>query len=178
MVAPKAERGHAKDSGRMGHMEDCPEVPMSDYRRILLAVDLTEECRHVAHRARAMAEKSGADLHVVHVIEPLTIAYGGDIPMDLTSVQDQIHEQARSHLADFADSFGIGQERRHLVFGRPESEIHRLAESEEADLIVVGSHGRHGLALLLGSTANGVLHGASCDVLAVRVGSDVPADDD
>jgi len=36
---------------------------------------------------------------------------------------------------------------------------------------VVGSHGRHGLALLLGSTANGVLHGASCDVLAVRVGN-------
>ena len=39
-----------------------------------------------------------------------------------------------------------------------------------ADLIVVGSHGRHGIALLLGSTANGVLHGAPCDVLAVRVG--------
>jgi universal stress protein A len=38
------------------------------------------------------------------------------------------------------------------------------------DLVVVGSHGRHGLSLLLGSTANGVLHGAGCDVLAVRVG--------
>ena len=37
------------------------------------------------------------------------------------------------------------------------------------DLIVVGSHGRHGLALLLGSTANDVLHGAPCDVLAVRL---------
>lgn len=151
---------------------------MSDYGRILLAVDLTDECRHVGHRARALAQKSRAELHVVHVIEPLAIAYGGDIPMDLTSVQDQIHEQARSHLADFATAFGIAQERRHLVFGRPESEIHRLAESENMDLIVVGSHGRHGLALLLGSTANGVLHGASCDVLAVRVGRDVAADDD
>ena len=40
----------------------------------------------------------------------------------------------------------------------------------ETDLIVVGSHGRYGLALLMGSTANGVLHGATCDVLAVRVG--------
>ena len=38
------------------------------------------------------------------------------------------------------------------------------------DVIVVGSHGKHGLALLLGSTANGVLHGANRDVLAVRVG--------
>ncbi len=65
---------------------------------------------------------------------------------------------------------GVAPENQHLIFGRPESEIHRIAEEQGADLIVVGSHGRHGLALLLGSTANGVLHGASCDVLAVRVG--------
>ncbi len=120
-----------------------------------LAVDLTEECRRVATRANALAGRSGAELHIVHVIEPLSLAYGGDIPMDLSTVQDQIHEQARSHLADFASSFGIDEDRRHLVFGRPESEIHRIAEDEAMDLIVVGSHGRHGLALLLGSTANG-----------------------
>ena len=150
---------------------------MADYRRILLAVDLTEECRRVATRANALAASSAAELHIVHVIEPLSLAYGGDIPMDLSTVQDQIHEQARSHLADFAASFGIPEERRHLVFGRPESEIHRIAEDESMDLIVVGSHGRHGLALLLGSTANGVLHGATCDVLAVRVGRDVSDDD-
>ena len=149
---------------------------MSEYGRVLLAVDLTDECQRVAHRAKALA--TDAELHIVHVIEPLTLAYGGDIPMDLTSVQDQIHEQARTHLAKFAEDFSVPAERRHLVFGRPESEIHRLAEAEGMDLIVVGSHGRHGLALLLGSTANGVLHGASCDVLAVRVGKDMPADDD
>jgi universal stress protein A len=90
--------------------------------------------------------------------------------MDLSTVQDQIHDQARSHLAEFATTLGIPPERQHLIFGRPESEIQRTAEAAGADVIVVGSHGRHGLALLLGSTANGVLHGASCDVLAVRVG--------
>lgn len=145
---------------------------MANYGRVLLAVDLTNECRRVAKRARALA--SSGELHIVHVIEPLSLAYGGDIPMDLTAVQDQIHDQARVHLGGFATEFDIPAERRHLVFGRPESEIHRLAEAEEMDLIVVGSHGRHGLALLLGSTANGVLHGASCDVLAVRVGPDAP----
>jgi universal stress protein A len=45
----------------------------------------------------------------------------------------------------------------------------RIAKERGVDLIVVGSHGRHGLQLLLGSTANGVLHLAECDVLAVRV---------
>lgn len=151
---------------------------MADYRRVLLAVDLTEECRRVARRARALATSAGAELHIVHVIEPLSLAYGGDVPMDLSSVQDQIHEQACAHLADFAEDFGVPEGGRHLVFGRPESEIHRIAETEAMDLIVVGSHGRHGLALLLGSTANGVLHGASCDVLAVRVGPDIAPDDD
>ena len=144
---------------------------MSAYRRILLAIDLTEESRQVAASATGLAGAFDAELHVVHVIEPLSLAYGGDIPMDLSSVQEQIHEQAKSHLAEFAGGLGVPPQRQHLIFGRPESEIHRIAESNDMDLIIVGSHGRHGLALLLGSTANGVLHGAGCDVLAVRVGA-------
>ena len=91
--------------------------------------------------------------------------------MDLSSVQDQIHEQAKSHLAEFCKKLNVPGERQYLIFGRPESEIHRVAENHDMDAVVVGSHGRHGIALLLGSTANGVLHGATCDVVAVRVGS-------
>jgi universal stress protein A len=56
-----------------------------------------------------------------------------------------------------------------MVWGSPKSEICLLAEREQVDLIVVGSHGRHGLSLLLGSTANSVLHYARCDVMAVRL---------
>ncbi len=151
---------------------------MSGYRRIMLALDLTQESNPVADRAVSLAEANKAELHIVHVIEPLSLAYGGDIPMDLSSVQEQIHEQAKSHLAEFANTLGIPEDRQYLIFGRPESEIHRVAEAKEADLIVVGSHGRHGLALLLGSTANGVLHGAACDVLAVRVGTQEAAADE
>lgn len=143
---------------------------MSRYKHILLAVDLTEESNEVAKKASALADSFDADLSIVHVIEPLSLAYGGDIPMDLSSVQDQIHDQAKSHLSEFASSLSIPPERQYLIFGRPESEIQRVGQCKDADLIVVGSHGRHGLALLLGSTANGVLHGAICDVLAVRVG--------
>jgi len=145
---------------------------MAGYRRIMLAVDLTEESNSVAERAVDLARLFAAELHIVHVIEPLSLAYGGDIPMDLSTVQDQIHEQAKSHLAEFAATLGVPPDRQHLIFGRPESEIQRTAQSVDADVIVVGSHGRHGLALLLGSTANGVLHGATCDVLAVRVGQE------
>ena len=70
----------------------------------------------------------------------------------------------------FAEKHGIDVEHQIIVLGKPEVEIHGAAKDLGTDLIVIGSHGRHGIALLMGSTANGVLHGASCDVLAVRVG--------
>jgi len=149
---------------------------MSTYKKIMLAVDLTEDSKCVAARAMALATANDAELHLVHIIEPLSLAYGGDVPMDLSSVQEQIQEQAKSHLGEFAAELQIPAERQHLIFGRPESEIQRVADDVGADLIVVGSHGRHGLALLLGSTANGVLHGALCDVLAVRVGKPAAGD--
>jgi universal stress protein A len=141
---------------------------MSEYTRILVAIDLSEDTGQVARRANAIS--SSAELHFIHVIEPLSFAYGGDIPMDFSGIQDEIQQQATQQLQRFAESNGIDAEHQHIVLGRPEVEIHAKAEELGADLIVVGSHGRYGLALLMGSTANGVLHGASCDVLAVRVG--------
>jgi universal stress protein A len=144
---------------------------MANYTKILMAVDLSEDSDKIAERALAIARNNDAELHVIHVIEPLSFAYGGDIPMDFSGIQDEIHQQAKQQLEKFASKHGIAEDRRHIVLGRPDVEIHALVEEAGADLIVVGSHGRHGLALLMGSTANGVLHGATCDVLAVRVGS-------
>lgn len=143
---------------------------MQTYQKIVTAIDLSEESALVVKRANAIAGRNEAELHLVHVIEPLSLAYGGDIPMDFSGVQDQLQEQAEKQLQTFGERYKIPAERLHLMIGRPESQIHQLAEDIEADLIVVGSHGRQGLALILGSTANGVLHGARCDVLAVRVG--------
>ena len=143
---------------------------MANYSKILMAVDLSDDSDKVAERAMAIARNNDAVLHLIHVIEPLSFAYGGDIPMDFSGIQDEIHQQAVAQLQKFATKYSLDDECRHVVLGQPEVEIHALAEELGADLIVVGSHGRYGLALLMGSTANGVLHGASCDVLAVRVG--------
>lgn len=140
------------------------------YQHILVAVDLTEECDPVVKRARKLAQASGAKMSVVHIVEPMAMAFGGDVPMDLSMLQQQQFEQARERLAAFSGKYPeIADDQRHLAYGQPRQEIHRLAEEQGCDLIVVGSHGRHGLALLLGSTANDVLHGAPCDVLAVRL---------
>ena len=143
---------------------------MAQYKKILIAVDLSDDSAMVAQRARALSGADEVELHLIHVIEPLSFAYGGDIPMDFSGIQDEIHQQASQQLKRFGETHDISQSKQYIVLGRPEVEIHAKAEEIDADLIVMGSHGRHGLALLMGSTANGVLHGAICDVLAVRVG--------
>ncbi len=142
---------------------------MTSYNHILVGVDLSEESPKVIERAQSLAEMNKAKVSITHIIEPLTFAYGGDIPMDLSEVQDQLQQQATIQLAKLAQAVNVPPERQHVVIGQPATEMHQLADQQQVDLIVVGSHGRHGLALLLGSTANAVLHGASCDVLAVRV---------
>ena len=142
---------------------------MGAYKHILLGLDLSAESSDVVERAVGLRDAFGSALSVIHVIEPLSFAYGGDIPMDFSGIQEEIHKQARAHLDALCEPLGVPASNRHLVVGRPETEIHHVAEEIGADLVVVGSHGRHGLQLLMGSTANGVLHGAKCDVLAVRV---------
>jgi universal stress protein A len=140
------------------------------YQHVLVAVDFTEECHPVIQRAQALARVCNARLSLVHVVEPMAMAFGGDVPMDLSMLQQQQIEQARERMDSFSGRYPeLPAEQRHLSYGQPRQEIHRLAQELQCDLIVVGSHGRHGLALLLGSTANDLLHGAPCDVLAVRL---------
>lgn len=143
---------------------------MKLYKHILVAIDLSDDADDVLEKAKSIAENSQARLTMVHVIEPLSVTYGSDIPLDLSTLQHEITEQARVRIARLADLIQLDEGEQHIVYGRPEREVHRIAEESDVDLIVVGSHGRHGLALILGSTSTGILHGANCDVLAVRVG--------
>ncbi|MGZ5049601.1 MAG: universal stress protein [Methylobacter sp.] len=144
---------------------------MEGYKHILLAVDFSEHCDAVADRAKDLAEKYQAKLSIVYVMDNLLVtdaAYGSTIPFDL-DLTAELMETAKKRLAKLAEKLGISEDCRWLETGSPKLEIIRVAEENNVDLIVVGSHGRHGFALLLGSTANGVLHHAQCDVLAVRL---------
>ena len=142
---------------------------MNIYQNILVAIDLNEEANKVVQKAHHLSLQSGAKLTLIHVTEPLSYAYGGDIPMDLSVIQTQLHDDAEERMSNFVKQQELGDVAQLIVSGHIETEVHRVAIELSTDLIVVGSHGRHGLALLLGSTSNGILHGATCDVLAVRV---------
>lgn len=144
---------------------------MQKYTHILLATDFSENSDMIADRAKALADSFQAKLSLLHVVDNLPIldtAYGPDIPFDI-DLTGELMKAAKIRLTKVAEKLGVAASGQWLEFGSPKLEIVRAADENDVDLIVLGSHGRHGLALLLGSTANGVLHYAKCDVLAVRL---------
>lgn len=144
------------------------------YRHILAAIDSSEEAREVLARARQVADEHQAKLSVCTAVKPLTHVYGGLDMMAYTqasvSFEQEALAQARTQAAAEAARVKVAAEDVHVSIGAPATEVVETAKKLGADLIVVGSHGKHGLGLLLGSTANGVLHQAHCDVLTVRIG--------
>lgn len=142
---------------------------MSTYKHLLIGLDLSPESQQVVDRVKQLFADREVKISICHILEPLAFTYSGDIPVDLSDVQVQLEEQARQRLATLAEQLNVSEEDQHIVLGQPANEMRRMAKEENIDLIIVGSHGRHGLALIFGSTSNSVLHGAPCDVLAVRI---------
>jgi|TARA_B110000977_G_scaffold95616_1_gene126185 universal stress protein A len=145
---------------------------MSTYKHLLIGLDLSPESQQVVDRVKQLFSDRDVKISICHILEPLAFTYGGDIPVDLSDVQVQLEDQARLRLATLAEQLQVPQKSQHIVLGQPANEMRRMAKDENVDLIIVGSHGRHGLALIFGSTSNSVLHGAPCDVLAVRINED------
>jgi universal stress protein A len=144
---------------------------MDAYQHILLAVDYSEHGDRVARRAKDLAEKYQAELSIIHVLDNIPMpdtGYGTVISLAEDSGYELL-EAEKAMLKQVGDQLSIAPANRWMIWGTPQQEIVRLAEQEGIDLIVVGSHGRHGLSLLLGSTANSILHYAGCDVMTIRL---------
>ena len=144
---------------------------MSTYNNILVAVDLTPESRLVVSRASEIAQHYGADLTLIHVVEPLVTMEDYELAPALPlEVEKTLEQRASQYLDSLAGKLEPGGANTVVKIGAPKRELLHYARDNNIDLIVIGAHGRHGIATLLGSTANAVLHGTQCDVLCVRVG--------
>ncbi|MDD5034221.1 MAG: universal stress protein [Methylococcaceae bacterium] len=144
---------------------------MGQYRNILVGIDFSEFNNQTIERARMVAEQFGAQLNLLHVVEPLPLSestYGGIGSFNL-DIAEQMAEAARQRLATLGESLSVTQNKQWVEIGSPKVELVRIAAENQIDLIVVGTHGRHGIGLLLGSTAASVVHHAGCDVLTVRL---------
>ena len=144
---------------------------MALYQHILIAADFSNHTDMVIHRAKALAAANNTRLSLCHIVEdfPLTdFAYEPMISVD-ADMREALLDAGKKQLTALGQKFDIEPNRQWIEFGSPGRDIVRIAEENNVDLIVVGSHGRKGIKMLLGSTANAVLHHARCDVLAVRL---------
>ena len=142
---------------------------MPPYRKPLVLLDLSDGSDQVAAAAAAFAGDRGAGLIALHVVEFIPLEPLGESPQPAPQVQDELAGRAAERLAQLLRGAGLTAARPLVETGNTKSTIQRVAAAEGADLIVLGSRERHGLAILVNFTEDTVLHAAHCDVLAIRL---------
>ncbi len=142
------------------------------YNNVLAAIDLTEgPARKVLENLKSVADED-ARLRVLHVVEPQYVQYSFDPTFTgsmIRSLEAEAIASAERRVYELAEPFGIDESDLHVVMGRSAAEIRDFARSHQCDVIVMGTHGRHGWQRLLGSTANSVLHDTPVDVYMCNV---------
>jgi len=140
------------------------------YKNILVTVDISNEAEIVLSRAVEIAKKLNSQIVLSHIVEPVVIETGFDLtpPINI-DLEQSLSERADNFLNQLTEKLALNNTKAIVSIGSAKQEIHRLCNEENIDLVVIGTHGRHGISMLLGSTANAVLHGTECDVLAVKI---------
>jgi universal stress protein A len=142
---------------------------MTAYRRILAAIDLTEDSHAVARKACDLARHWNGSVQLLHVVEFVPIEPMSDSLVPVVQIDDQMLARAHDEIEALGRDLELPASSCHVETGSAKAEILRYAREQNADLIVLGSRERHGLSVLVNLTEDTVLHGARCDVLAVRV---------
>lgn len=144
---------------------------MIKYKKILIATDFSDGTNSLLHKGAGLAKQMQSQIVLLHVVEPLPgygYAFIGSAEIEL-----QLVDEAKKQLAKIGTKLNVPVERQFVEIGPPKVEIARVAEEQNVNLIMVGSHGRHGfIENLLGSTANAVVHHAKCDVIVIKQSED------
>lgn len=143
------------------------------YTNILVASDFHDDCLPVIKKAIEIKALNQAKLSLVTVV-PNVPYYMASGLSSISDVEEQLEDESQAKLNEVKTELDLDC-KTYLLHGSPKIEISKLAKEIKADLIVIGSHGKHGVQLLLGSTSSGVLHRAKCDVMVVRTSKYAPS---
>jgi nucleotide-binding universal stress UspA family protein len=135
-------------------------------KKIVFPTDFSSSSDAALRYATVLARDTGAELIIVHVHEPAAAYAAGDVVVDAAEAS---HETLTELLVAVVPPDRDVPHRHQLLYGDPIGQIVRLAEDEDADMIVMGTHGRTGLTrLVVGSVAEAVVRRAGCPVLIVK----------
>ena len=146
---------------------------MARITRILVPTDFSPPSEIAFNYAIDLARREGATLHVLHVIDEMSLAaaYPDGLFFDLPGAREELVAAAGKSLADLEAVCATARvpATSRVLVGRPATAIAAEASERGSDLIVMATHGRSGFAhLMLGSIAERVLRTAHCPVLTVR----------
>jgi nucleotide-binding universal stress UspA family protein len=145
---------------------------MRPFRKILVPTDFSDHASEALELAVDVAKRYEAIIHLLHVVQVPAytlpdgvVVAGADVMLTLSEASAKGLAAAKAE----AERLGAGRVTVQSTIGVPFTDIIRVARDEKADLIVMGTHGRTGLAhALLGSVAEKLVRKAPCAVLTVR----------
>jgi nucleotide-binding universal stress UspA family protein len=141
------------------------DMPLS-YSTVIVPVDFSGQSTEAVRAGLSVVDDS-SQLHLIHVLLPLDSISPLAALGDLSDEARQDHTAAQ--LEKIAEENDADSAQRAVLFGSPGLEITDYAQRHHADLIVIPSHGYHGVKrLILGSVAERVIRHASCSVLVLR----------
>ena len=122
---------------------------MTDYRRVLLVVDLDAKTAFSSAGGRsAFAAAVGAQIDLLHVVEYVPVEPMGETLMPAVQIEDELLDRAKQRLAALGAQLGVAANACRVEAGNVKAEIVRIARELHTDLIVLGSRERHGLSIL------------------------------
>jgi len=142
---------------------------MAGYKKLLVLLDLSQDSEQVAVAARDLAAYSNAAIVALHVVEFVPAEPMGESLIPSVEIEQDLMERSKEQIGELLARLKLPSATWRVEAGNTKAEILRVAAEEGADLIVLGSRERHGLAILVNFTEDTVLHAAHCDVLAVRL---------
>lgn len=161
-----AVRGEVYHAGEPGARP--PDYPIA-LQRILVPTDFSDCSLDALEYAVLVAQRTKATVRLLHVLEP--VSYGLDFTLSHVAKREEIREKMSVRMSGLVSALQSGGVTADFQVrgGLPADSVLEAAQDEQADLIVMGTHGRRGLShTMWGSVAESVLRKAHCPVLTVR----------
>ncbi len=140
------------------------------YQTVLVALDRDQSTEKVISRGLSLVNGDQRKVFFVHVNQPIIVntLLNGEMTFPV-EVEQELLQASKSWLETTASNIGVNRSNCFVLEGDIKPEIIKKANDLKADVIVVGNHQKHGLALFFSDTADSLLHQIDCDLLAVHI---------
>lgn len=141
------------------------------YKHIVVAVDQSEDAESIGYKALCMAKRNRAKLTILNILESISLNTNYELmPVFPQGTDDEVLADAKKSMRELSFKLGIPDVDTMVVSALSTKEgILKAVAELNADLLVIGSHTRQGLSLLLGSTSASIINDSPCDILTIKL---------